>query len=790
MYRPCSFALALYLWAAPAWTQRDGHAFTWEISGDDPPASSCLFGTMPARDERVFDSSDSAPLKPDECMPRRFGQSIRFFAPPLDSARLESVAGAFAVTFPGQPEYLSGLLFENGEGVEQRFHVYYWQDQFSGQGFHARYEDWPSGQVIADQEATLDEAIQDFTEDWGDPLWAREAVFAGLPSREAFFRLSEVEILIRVLLRGNRLYKLLVENPLDVAVAHDPQAFFDSFAPLPRGKTTFSPLVFQECAYRVELPDNFHTSVDSVYTYDYPLIAAVLHLGQDTLSGLDCKVEELWFSPYYSLDEAGEVISKVKEGLLAEDESTLARDTIFQGLPALYVEKRHAKSPARVCELLFMHGRVLITLHVHLPEGFAEGQPEAFFDSFQRLRTYPPDYQRGDHAERLLTDLRSRDPATLSQAKLDMNYYRFDVSILPLLYRMLEEDSPQDTLGEPSPRALLVRELRFTRDEYSVPFLERCFGAWQSRPQDQYDILRELSLMLDEEAFDAFFRLAPRFRAAPGMEWRLFNEPMEAMEDSLELTRGYFPELMALRAHPNWRRPALRMAYTLKRAEEVEAERFAPYVEELIAMGRALAPSLAGATKEMDLEPYFFFDALNMLLGEAPSSKSLKRYFRDLRKQVRSPYLLVSLIDAALLHQTPVRRELFDVVAADVQAWRRLLNFLRAEDNLGHLPPAMRTPQALLKAFALEYFSEEYAPAARFEWLDAEPHWHEDEVVTLYWFRFSLEGYDGLFLGVGAFPNDVEQPIDPFLFEYSGESLDIYDEAAVRAGLKARWVVE
>ncbi|MEM9887134.1 MAG: TraB/GumN family protein [Bacteroidota bacterium] len=725
-----------------------------------------------------------------------FYKNINFQVPKMEDRSnadhlLYSSNGAYQILMPFQPTYKRTVQsFEIEEGVEREVvgHIYYANDFAANSLFLVQHNYLALGMYVEDQEVLLQESINRISAERGTPESVKDIRYEGLPGKEVLYILEQQNLYVRILLRGNRTYLLLAFTPKKKERMVSVNAFFNSF----QLRTPLEMQVRSRKLEPIKVSMDFPSQPIARFEKDegdYPQLDEWEYIAQDTLNGYSYTLMEYHYPPYYQVADMDSFLNNYGENLKSGQDYDVFLDTTFQGKRAWYTENEADSAVGVNYALIFLAGERLYELAVYAPVEEDKKRAWRFFNSFQSDENYQLDYFTSDRSELLLKNIQSKDSSTQLAAKQGIDRYEMSVTNLPMIYKILEQDYPFDTLHDDSIHDLMFQELLYTSDENTLPFLAQLFQKRAGKRLAQASILEVLSDMKNEAAYDLFFELAPHFKGAAYDEYG-YSYVIESMRDTVALTAKYYTDIRDLGSNKALRYYTYNLIFHLLRADALDKEAIAKDQSIYLQAAKAIVEKydLKEAKKTLpEMEEYWELDALHVILGELPAGSAIDQYLLSMLS-LPDANLVAVLIDALLLHNQKIPVTAFEAVFADPYRWKQLLSDLQYEKHLEFIPSHFLTQKATVRAYVQHYLEDEYGTLSKFDFIEKRDFEWKGKPLNLYLYTFALENYEGTFLGVCSQPkSEKEIEISPTLFDYSGQAYVAENKEALLEEILADW---
>jgi len=727
----------------------------------------------------------------------KFYDSVRFFEPVQPNINLteyRSVAGAYSILMPDNMTYKrENRKVPDELGVERPviMHQYQGLDKKDGIFYMMQYNFLPPGNTVDNEMTLLKNSIENVKAKWGEPLSAPKPIkFDGLNGLNAVFEIKGEKLIIQEIVRGNRLYIMLIGGKIE---ADDPKVstFFDSFQLLPEQEVPLTQTLVPEVGAKLAFPTAYPLS--KIFTPDEseesPKVDEWEIGGLDTLNGFNYNVNAYAYPQYHEFVDQATFYDLYKNSLAETESLTEIRDTVFRDGKAWYLEYDFENSTGFVSSLIFFDGYTNYELNVYAPTGRNDQKTWAFFNSFEPTASKGPDYLFSDRSEELLTNLQSKDAEVQLAAKKGINNYEVSPKNLPSIYQMLEKTYPFDTLSGASIHELMYQELLYTNDETTLPFLEKLYTEKASDNGTQVAVLETLASLKTKVAYDLYFKLIANFGQKEFVGYP-FNSMVAPLRDTLAMTGNYYPQIVALRGNEALRYYTYNLVFNLLQNDKITPQKVAKDRSLFLSDAQVIVDkyNLKNVKDTMPyIDEFYHLDALLIILGELPADVKTQKLLQTILN-LPNPKLVSTAIDALLMQDQTVPRAAFETVFDSPYYWKQLLNNAEYEKKLAQVPSDFLTQKATAKAYVINSLESEYNDLTSFDFIDKRVYEDKEGKVNLYLYTFTMEGYEKTYMGVVSQPITAEQiAVYPSFFDYSTEAYSKDNQEAIYEAMLEGW---
>lgn len=698
----------------------------------------------------------------------------------------------FEQRFPRRPAYYySSQPWPEDSLKYFRSHTYRWTSVDEKWDYITSVKDYPIGITVLNTGELLDNSEREIRSLLEDAEVSVDTFpIDGFHGRQMVLLQDEVRYEWKMLIRGSRSYILYANAPYS-APKDTLNAFFRTFKLMPLSDSSYPLRRLKKHNLSIRTLPILHIQTEEVAPDDHPLMDMVYYYMEDTLNARDMFVQVKSLDPYITLDQealASELAFNA--GAYLESPRLLfAKDTTVLGYPALWLRLKLVAGVGVEDQLLFFHGPYFY--YIWHETGTDEERWKELWASIQPLQSFPPDYWQQDKKSELVKDLGSQDPHTRRLAMRSLDRSMLTREQLPLIYELLRQGLPEDTINEVPLRYQLIREFQYNQDEHTLSFIDSLFRT--APPEEQKELLLVLGKIKSRESYDQCLALVERLDQDTTAAPLDFGGLAIVLKDSTALLWPHTDQLLRLQKKPAVDELAYELLYHLVLSDTTEgfAERLQPYQgfyleQAQLILEKAKANTIQDTLTALESPRLSQLYNLCSLLGELPPQPEVDTFLNEVL-QAGAPFLMPPAIDALLMHGAPVDSVHFEVLRQYPYYWGNLLHMLDYEGRLEVIPSSLYSPESMVKAYAYFKFGNDVAPLTGFDWFDELPFISEGTVYTLYYFLFELEGYEGTYMGIGGVPNDAPPSAAPFFFDYSGTPYDGYNSDALIEEILQNW---
>lgn len=726
---------------------------------------------------------------------QQFYDSIQFFKPKkpkIDLEKYTSIAGGYTVEMPGGADYRRVLKKE--EEYKQRpsyIHQYLVTNKSTGVYYLMQHSLLTVGTKVNSDQKLLENSFKNLSAKWEQPDKKGQPItYQGLNGLAGDFEVGKDKIQLRLFLRGNRLYLMIIGCPKISDLATFSNEFFNSFNLLSYQQSKLTPSALTAVETKMAFPD---ATIFEEFKPDeeegYPTVNEWTFFTMDSLNGYNYIVNVYDFPTYFEVEDTTAFYDNYRTRLAAIEGLESLVDTTFNGGKAWYLRYSSDLHSGVTHSLMFLEGFRVFETNLYAPTGRDDASAWRFFNSFQPIKDYENNYFFLDRSETLLANLQSRDTVVQLTAKEGIDRYSLSTKNLPTIYQILEKEYPYDTLQETTIHDLMFQELLYTSDQTTLPFLAQLYTQKAKQPATQIAILQTLGKLKTKAAYDLYFKLILDF-GQKEFEGYIYNPMIAPLRDTLELTAKYYPQIMQLRQNEALRYYGYNLIFNGLQNDALDPQKVAKNRAFFLADAQAIVDKydLGNAKDTLPyIAEYYHLDALHIILGELPPEEKTQKYLNALL-DLPNAKLVTTIIDGLLMQGQLVPTSAFETVFARPYYWKELLTNLKFENNLDKIPSDLLTQKATATAYVYHTLESEYNDLTSFKILDKRIYKEGETSFNMYLYTFTMEGYEKTYMGVVSQPiEEDEVAVYPTFFDYSTTEYSEKEQEAIYEGILGGW---
>ncbi len=699
--------------------------------------------------------------------------------------KYESEQGAFTVELPVPPkENRISSERESGQMILKSLMAV---DPSTSISYLVRYSNMNEGSTIINTKESSMSIITAMTDRFGTPNKTIDSLnYKGYFTYKVNFELQESFFEICVFNRANRGMLLGIEYPKTGDHSKERQRFFESLELLPFQNSSLRSASFEEGDYSIDFPGTV------VKTYApkevYPFYGEYGYSTIDSMHSGNFDLDIYHMNPFYMPTSKDSSVVNFSKVTFEDKEGRVIVDTVFQGRKAAYIRAQNQNVDTKTYELLFYEGSYFFDLTVYLSSELSEAIAWKYFNTFKASSQSGTEYLLKNKKDRLFNSLTGKDTVAFKHAIKAMDYVEFSPADLSEIYKIIAGKLPEDNERRQAVKSVLVRELRYTKDQTTFPFMEKLFYENKNDRELQIEILNTLASIPSESSFDLFFKLGKDLTEATEINFTHANM-FSNFIDTMSLSKSYVDPMFSMTDDPSFSYYVYDFYLKLCRNDAGNIEQIKPHLPKLLAQANQIISSnrlteAKDSINQFDLLPHF--QRLNALFGYFKESKEVGAYYQKI-KNIPDPNLLVNIIDAMLMRGAEVPISAFEKVATVPYYWKSLLDATEFEKTLDKIPAHLFTPEKTVESTAAQQIKDDNGAAMLdFKIIDTRNHTLDGVKLNLYTFTFGVSGYEGTYLGICSQPIGKAQVFGNY-FDYNSKQYEADKKEALIAEFLAAW---
>ena len=501
----------------------------------------------------------------DQPYASKFFNSFNYFLIPQKPAApwldYSNANGAFAVKFPEEPKVMSKEIPSKiqDEQVSFTINMYLSTDSLTGKTYLVRYNDYPAGTFLSNKDVLFSSLIDEFKGKGKILAGPVKIWMSGYEGREVKALLTgNVNAIIRLYVRGNRVYMLIKAVAGDLKSDDPKDIFFSSFHFSPYAEPQYYTYQPEGQNFKVQMVSKPKVKPDSSKSYESYLNHTIVCFSTNPASGGLFDLEYSKISPYYRIGHVDSLYKKMTDLLADYRDSLIKVDTItvggIQGRELLTIRKEtNVKKRARI--LIDGDNFFYLSAHVDSTELF-DKTSATFFNSLTLTHPSQKTDLASSKAEKICRDLQSSDTLVYKSALGAISYYKFTTGELHYIYAALNKSYTDDT-SKLGARYTLIKKLKTVNNDSTITVLAGLYPSLSGDDALKAGILNTMPFINKKTGYDIYMKL---FITDPPVKVKEAAEIFTPLEDSVEFAAVNFEKYAPFIKYDNYRSNILRIA--------------------------------------------------------------------------------------------------------------------------------------------------------------------------------------------------------------------------------------
>jgi len=468
---------------------------------------------------------------------------------------------AFSVKFPTKPFSMKKQVPAKigKDSVKFLLNLYASADSLTGLTYVVRYNDYPAGTFLSDHSKLLESFEKEFAAKGKIAKSPRKVSVDGIDGWELGITYDlGFNGIVRIFVRGNRVYVLLEQVQEFVNGDNKADIFFNSFHLRPFIEPAYYTFRSAKRGFSIKLPEKPVVKQENVTSYSSYLTGEELYLSTNPNSGASYSFAASRLSPYYRADNIDSVFKESIKLIIGYRDSLFKLDTIkingVSGREFITIDRfTKAKKRSRI----FIDWGDFFYLTAMADESELFGKTSGIF--FNSLILTKPSHSfdfSSSKAAKICADISSPDTLVSKRAAGAIHYYHFKPDELPLVYAALMKNYPDDTT-EDGVRIKLINKLRHEGNDSTVTFLVNLYPQLTGKDDVKATILNVLPFLNPKKSYSEYLRL---LSTDPPYNTRNIYRVMAGLTDSISFAEKNFVSVVPLIRYDNFRPKLLSIA--------------------------------------------------------------------------------------------------------------------------------------------------------------------------------------------------------------------------------------
>ncbi len=674
----------------------------------------------------------------------------------LEWFRFSSETGAYAADLPSEPIDINDFSgFSSSVESVKRSRLYLWVDVLTGITYRIGYYDYPfEPELLTETGNQLGSALNELAYESGKPKGNPKEVRAdGLRGVQADAMLADSTIRrSRFYLRGSRIYALSAQTVPELMDSEDAERFFSSFRIEPIRPVEFRPFVSPDGGFRVLLPQEPDTQLDtSRVAFDAYQLGVI---GRDSNSGERYEVQCIQYSEVDSFADTAFLFDPLLEFLRYNASDSILRNDSMQwlGFPARDIEVINTRTGYTRRGRALLQGRRLYYLHTGASrERIGSENTEEFFRSFTLLADSASGDLFSDKSGIILSELESENEERRSRATYALSRLDLAPEHIPALHALLRKSSLNDWEAYPV-RGAIISKLADMRDTSMVEIIRDIYPEFQDNPNLQSEAFSALAEIRTTGALDLLAELIVADSSALNSGQLDFGT-LYPLHYDLPASRQLYPKIFAALNREKYRMELYELTAAMFREGLLSSADILPYASAI--QGQLLDLVQAPPDSEDSYEHAQLLHGVIECAGFLPVSAELQSTLSTLQND-ENIYIACAATIAAVRQGAELPNGVLARLTASPEISMMLYRGLERSGREALFPAPLRAQRKFAENVFIEWFMEDNdAPPDSVRYLAEREVSVEGGKERA--FLFAFRGYPGAAWSVGI---SGSQPLD------------------------------
>jgi uncharacterized protein YbaP (TraB family) len=715
-----------------------------------------------------------------------FLNSLKINPLPLtDWQVFEEPKSAFSIKMPTKPEFQevkSNIEDDDGETLNYYSNIFISKEAKEGFTYMVRYSDMPVGRHIENDSSYLSKAISEVESRFKKLKATIETDSTtrhyGCPEYNLKITFDGITIFMRNILRGNRLYILLAQPPLEKNKVNNKKSeeWLNSFRFLPFNTPELTNKNFPGLGLNIGLPASRDPYKLTEEKATFPSKSESVIRTTDAQTSAVYFLSKTDFSKYYNAINADSFWNKFTRTLQSsgnEDIKVEIRDTLFKGLKAKLLTLDYLKSQNTFKSLVFLKDGYQYDISLILPYEIAnDAYANTFYNSIELTENKEKADIFSSKKSLIINDLAASEDSICKAAKIAFKDSDWEKNDLPILIEALQKKYADDTLEYNSVRLNLLGQITVFKDVSTLNALEKLVKTTQ---QDTFIRNAVLCAFLDLDTLNSanrFFDIVKSLNQEDLSEFYCLNR---FMTDSIERAKLYYAPFLSLSKEPFKSKDVIRISASLAAADTLHltADIFKKWTPQYLDAANELMQHNTDFLErdtlgENDGDVYSLLYSYVRLFKNSPNSPEINHFLNKIA-QTRQPDLLNICIQTLVKHKQPITNIQWQSLFKDKSNWFFLVSGLEEDSLLSAVPPQYLGQKDIVEGIILNYLEEDYGKPQAFNFIETQKY--KGELLYVYKCKMDYGEEENNYLIVLC-----AQPINKVKFNLSPQLLLISED--------------
>lgn len=588
------------------------------------------------------------------------------------------------------------------EGTGWNFSVYDCSDPAAGLYYLYQVKDISAGHYLESDSLYFQQFRENLIKDNVKSTRDETILVQGYPVLRLDAESAEDALFYKTLnlVRGNRVYSLMVLGHVSKKQEDGPDHFFNSLKLLDLEKKTFSTQVADNGTFSSIVPDKFVRAIKD----EEEDSTRIHYTSYDPYEVTSYEVIKDIFPPLYWVSSDTAFYRERAMTAVGYNDSLLSY-TIVQNGSIRGVEQLVHLSKGNMAKRMryLLHGDTLYTLVSMMPLNVArDEQHTVFFDKFRIRNDQTGSSLLKSKSKELLKALTSSDSLEFAIAVNLLQKVRFDQADLPDLHKSMLEKYPDDSITWGSARTYLIDAIEPLGDSSTVEFVRTHYKELSGRGSDQVALLNLLVNFKDRYSYETLKEL---FIKQPPVNPGNRSSIGYSFNDSLELSKLLFPEMLELLKNEHYWEDVSDYTVQLLDSGMISKDILKPYDSTLQYMADTLLNGEILKDKEAWTWRYSSLVELLGYLNNPEANRLLQRFTKQTDLYLKNVAVL-----RLLKNDQPVEAAELLKLAMDNDYRLELYSDLKKMGRVDLFPAKYKTQRYFAEAEIYNYATDDYSP--------------------------------------------------------------------------------
>jgi uncharacterized protein YbaP (TraB family) len=615
----------------------------------------------------------------------------------------------FKVMMPAEPK-LNKTFGKQAAGSGWHFTVYDCTDLSAGLYYLMQVRDIEAGRYLDGDSAYFESFRENLAGDIKETLKDEVSTLSSFPAfrYDALGKEDDIFYKTKNIVRGNRVYSLMVIGQQSKKDDGGPEQFFNSFQLTDYKKSDWKLYAAPDYTFTGWGSDRFALMKDEADNENKTVTDTTMvhYTSYNPNEVISYEVIKNFMPAYYWADSDSSFYESKINAYKQYDDSVLSHTKIKNGnLTGMEIIIQSPQNNNLTKLRVFLHADTLYTLLSFIPSQYIENPNHTkFFTDFRVKNDNIKTTVFTNKSDKLFEALQSKDSVTFTQAAEVFDKIEFKKTDLSVLHKALLASYPDDTLDYNSLRSKLVTTLDELSDSSTVDFVKKNYHSL-SGEKENYKV-KLLDVLANQQTGYSYSELKDLLINHTPKQTKYNNGISYQADDSLLLTKKLFPEILSLSRNSFMWQDVAGYAAELLDSGMIDVEILRPYEKDFIFHVDTL---LGGrSVNEEDFRGWPFTDPVHLLgkLNSPASNAALQKVaaFKNLG-------LKQEAIERLLENSQPVNAKEMEKLAASNDYRLSFYEALKKINKISYYPAKYLTQRYFAEAELYNYGDEDYSPS-------------------------------------------------------------------------------